>query len=222
MFELFPTNIPDGEGYGIRGKFNINILNESELNEIVRNISAEYNNSEKSIREVLQNLGVRPKLLSSIDIASAIKKRIGSNAALDAGMRGQEHKDRNDRSSTIRREGSQSLPGDNGGTEIEFLKTSSGEIYGFVYQGEIYMDETKLDPQVPIHEYTHIWDEAVMQSNPRLWERGKRLLRDSNNETLRNLWNEIAESDAYGKKWQAQDKTEEEIENLIAGEVQVK
>ena len=102
---------------------------------------------------------------------------------------------------------------------IEFLKTPSGEVYGFVYQGEIYMDETKLDPQVPIHEYTHIWDEAVMQSNPRLWERGKRLLRDSNNDALRNLWNEIAESDAYGKKWQAQGKTEEEIDNLIAGEV---
>jgi len=102
---------------------------------------------------------------------------------------------------------------------IEFLKTPSGDIYGFVYNGEIYMDETKLDPQVPIHEYTHIWDNAVMQSNPRLWERGKRLLRDSNNETLRSLWNEIAESEAYGKKWQAQGKTAEEIENLIAGEV---
>ena len=102
---------------------------------------------------------------------------------------------------------------------IKFLQTSSGEVYGFVYQGEIYMDETKLDPQVPIHEYTHIWDEAVMQSNPRLWESGKRLLRDSKNEVLRNLWNEIAESDAYGKKWQAQGKTEEQIENLIAGEV---
>jgi len=76
-----------------------------------------------------------------------------------------------------------------------------------------------LDPQVPIHEYTHIWDEAVMQSNPRLWERGKRLLRDFNNTVLRKLWNEIAESEAYGKKWQAQGKTEKEIDNLIAGEV---
>lgn len=102
---------------------------------------------------------------------------------------------------------------------IEFLKTPSGEVYGFAYQGEIYIDETKLDPQAPIHEYTHIWDEAVMQTNPALWERGKRLLRDSNNEILRNLWNEIAQSEAYGKKWQAQGKTQEEIDNLIASEV---
>lgn len=107
----------------------------------------------------------------------------------------------------------------NDNPDIEFLKTPSGEVYGFVYQGEIYMDETKLDPQVPIHEYTHIWDEAVMQSSPRLWERGKRLLRDSNNTVLRKLWNDIAESEAYGKKWQAQGKTAEEIENLITGEV---
>ncbi len=103
--------------------------------------------------------------------------------------------------------------------DIQLLQTPSGEVYGFVYQGEIYMDETMLDSQVPIHEYTHIWDEAVMQSSPRLWEKGKRLLRDSKNSVLRKLWNEIAESDAYGKKWQAQGKTAEEIENLITGEV---
>ena len=102
---------------------------------------------------------------------------------------------------------------------IDLLKTEDGEVYGFVYQGEIYMDETMLDPQVPIHEYTHIWDAAVMQSNPGLWERGKRLLRDSKNSVLRKLWNEIAESDAYGRKWQTQGKTEEELDNLIAGEV---
>ena len=58
-----------------------------------------------------------------------------------------------------------------------------------------------------------------MQTNPALWERGKRLLRDSNNDVLSNLWNEIAQSEAYGKKWQAQGKTQEEIDNLIASEV---
>ena len=30
--------------------------------------------------------------------------------------------------------------------EIQLLKTPSGEVYGFAYQGEIYIDETKLDP----------------------------------------------------------------------------
>jgi hypothetical protein len=118
-----------------------------------------------------------------------------------------------------RQDNSNSRSNQGTGEVIQELKTSSGEVYGFVYQGEIYMDETKLDPQVPIHEYTHIWDEAVMQSSPRLWERGKRLLRDSNNTVLRKLWNDIAESEAHGKKWQAQGKIAEEIENLITGEV---
>lgn len=44
---------------------------------------------------------------------------------------------------------------------IQFLKTPSGEVYGFVYQGEIYIDETKLDPQAPVHEYTHIWESKL-------------------------------------------------------------
>lgn len=121
--------------------------------------------------------------------------------------------------SVRRQDNSNSRSNQGAGEVIQELKTPSGEVYGFVYQGEIYMDETKLDPQVPIHEYTHIWDEAVMQSSPRLWERGKRLLRDSNNTVLRKLWNDIAESEAYGKKWQAQGKTAEEIENLITGEI---
>lgn len=60
---------------------------------------------------------------------------------------------------------------------IKPLQILSGDVYGFVYHGEIYLDETKLDPQVSIHEYTHIWDEAVLQSKPALWNRGKRLLK---------------------------------------------
>lgn len=50
---------------------------------------------------------------------------------------------------------------DKNNSDIEFLKTPSGEVYGFVYQGEIYIDETKLDPQAPVHEYTHIWESKL-------------------------------------------------------------
>jgi hypothetical protein len=42
--------------------------------------------------------------------------------------------------------------------DTQYLKTSLGEVLGFVYKGEIYLDETKFSPEAPLHEYTHIWD----------------------------------------------------------------
>lgn len=53
--------------------------------------------------------------------------------------------------------------------EVFFL-TPSGEIYGFVTpNGDIYLDETKISPEHPIHEYTHLWDRIVAKKNP--WEK---------------------------------------------------
>lgn len=53
--------------------------------------------------------------------------------------------------------------------EVFFL-TPSGEVYGFVApNGDIYLDETKISPEHPIHEYTHLWDRIVAKKNP--WEK---------------------------------------------------
>jgi len=91
-----------------------------------------------------------------------------------------------------------------------------GELYGFTYNGEIYLDETKMSPNAAIHEYTHLWDNMLINAAPdsnlgKLWKRGKDLMRKT------SLWRQIAEDENYGKKWT--DKTEQERENLIASEV---
>lgn len=42
---------------------------------------------------------------------------------------------------------------------IQLFTTAEGEAYGFVdKQGRIYLDETVISPEHPIHEYTHLWD----------------------------------------------------------------
>ncbi len=44
---------------------------------------------------------------------------------------------------------------------IETFATPQGEVLGFVdKEGNIYLDETKIIPEHPIHEYTHLWDRA--------------------------------------------------------------
>ena len=81
---------------------------------------------------------------------------------------------------------------------IETFMTPQGEVYGFVDKdGNIYLDETKISPEHPIHEYTHLWDKTVQQKNSKLWQRGVELMKQT------SLWNEILNDENYGKLWQA-------------------
>ena len=58
--------------------------------------------------------------------------------------------------------------------EIEKFQTPQGELYGFVDKdGKMYLDETVISPEHPIHEYTHLWDRAVRKRNPELWKSGR-------------------------------------------------
>ena len=51
---------------------------------------------------------------------------------------------------------------------ITFFLTPQGEIYGFVApNGDIYLDETVISPEHPIHEYTHLWDRIVAKKKSR-------------------------------------------------------
>lgn len=92
--------------------------------------------------------------------------------------------------------------------------TPQGEVYGFVDKdGNIYLDETKISPNHPIHEYTHLWDRTVQQKNPKLWQRGVELMKQT------SMWKTIANDAHYGKAWEAMNLPQEKLDNLIASEV---
>lgn len=98
--------------------------------------------------------------------------------------------------------------------DINAFTTPQGEVYGFVdKEGNVYLDETKISPEHPIHEYTHLWDRIVQQKNPKLWNRGVELMKQT------TLWNEILNSEHYGKAWQQLGINGERLDNLIASEV---
>lgn len=46
-----------------------------------------------------------------------------------------------------------------------------GERYGFSYKGEIYLDPRKIDANLPIHEYAHLWCEAFRKLNSEGWKK---------------------------------------------------
>lgn len=98
---------------------------------------------------------------------------------------------------------------------IHFFKDSKGIVYGYVdNHGNIHLDKNKIRPEHPIHEYTHIWDRVVASKNPSLWIRGVELMKQFDGG---KLWNEIANSEFYGKKWS--NMSDEQREFMIASEV---
>lgn len=99
--------------------------------------------------------------------------------------------------------------------DIHFFKDSKGVVYGYVDNyGNIHLDKNKIRPEHPIHEYTHIWDRVVASKNTSLWIRGVELMKQFNGG---KLWNEIANSEFYGKKWSNMSDAQREF--MIASEV---
>lgn len=99
--------------------------------------------------------------------------------------------------------------------DIHFFKDSKGVVYGYVdNHGNMHFDKNKISPEHPIHEYTHIWDRVVAVKNPSLWIRGVELMKQFNGG---KLWNEIANSEFYGKKWSNMSDAQREF--MIASEV---
>ena len=69
----------------------------------------------------------------------------------------------------------------------KFYRTSTGEVYGFAYKGKIYIDPRIAGADTPIHEYTHLWADAMKLANPKTWQRIVGIM-----EKQTKLWNDIA------------------------------
>lgn len=77
--------------------------------------------------------------------------------------------------------------------KIQYLKTPDGELYGFVYNNEIYVDENLVNSNVLAHEYTHVWDNYVQKNNPDLWDKGMVALKNT------SLWQEVVNDKNYAE-----------------------
>ena len=209
-------NLKDGDGFGIRKVYNVNTITKDDVREIIRNIASDYRGSEVSIRHRLQNLGLGPKDLSSINIAAELKMVSSSNGDMVLSRREEWTSVNNNRRSSNGRESKEGSRLEDRARHdgIDLYMTPQGEVYGFVdKEGNIYLDETKISPEHPIHEYTHLWDRTVQQKNPKLWQRGVELMKQT------PLWNEILNDANYGKVWQSMNLPQEKLDNLIASEV---
>ena len=55
----------------------------------------------------------------------------------------------------------------------QYFISADGVVYGFVKDGKIYIDPKIATAETPIHEYCHLWGDALKEANPEAWERLK-------------------------------------------------
>ena len=85
-----------------------------------------------------------------------------------------------------------------------------GVVYGATVGGKIYMNGSALNPETPIHEYTHIWDIACQKSNPELWNRGVELMKQT------PMWDEVKNDPNYADL-KMDDEIASEVHSRLTG-----
>ena len=76
---------------------------------------------------------------------------------------------------------------------VQYMKSENGEVYGFTFDGEIYIDEDLVNSNVLAHEYTHVWDNYVQKNNPDLWDKEIVALKNT------SLWQEVVNDKNYAE-----------------------
>ena len=58
---------------------------------------------------------------------------------------------------------------------VRYFRTKDGEVFGFTDGEKIYLDTKKMKKDTPLHEYAHLWCDALRRGNPEEWEHVKSL-----------------------------------------------
>lgn len=93
----------------------------------------------------------------------------------------------------------------------QLLRTSGGVVYGWTVDGKVYLNRDAMNPETPLHEYTHLWDDMVRRENPELWARGKELMKQT------PLWQEVIEDPNYADIRDDEDSVASEVHSRLTG-----
>ena len=87
------------------------------------------------------------------------------------------HKPNNDNASSDAKVSNNFEKNGKTGENLRFFRTESGEAYGFTADGKIYLDPRVATAETPIHEYAHLWADALREANPAEWGNVVELMR---------------------------------------------
>lgn len=72
-----------------------------------------------------------------------------------------------------------------------FLKDKTGTIYGWTSNANIYLTKDGMNPRTLLHEYTHLWSNAMQIANPEGWQSIKDIMRED------PLWYKVQSDSNY-------------------------
>jgi len=78
-----------------------------------------------------------------------------------------------------------------GNVRQEEMRTPSGKLYGWAIGNKIYITPYGINPNTPIHEYSHLWAKAMQRNNAEGWQSVVDLFKDT------PLWNEVLIDENY-------------------------
>ena len=73
----------------------------------------------------------------------------------------------------------------------EAMLTPNGTLYGWAIGDRIYLTKDGLNPNSPIHEYSHIWAKAMMRNNSEGWQSIVNIFKDT------PFWDEVVNDPKY-------------------------
>lgn len=89
----------------------------------------------------------------------------------------------------------------------------NGSVYGFAYNGKIYLNPDIMNSNVAVHEYTHLWDSYTQRTNPELWQKGKDIFKNT------HYWEEVKNDPNYADIADDDDLVLSEIHARICGDI---
>lgn len=92
-----------------------------------------------------------------------------------------------------------------------FQKGQKGKIYGWTDGQQIYLTEAGLNPNTPVHEYTHIWAKHIMKSDPELWKTIVSTMKKT------DMWKQIEKNKNYKGIWENDDQMASEVLSRLSG-----
>ena len=66
-----------------------------------------------------------------------------------------------------------------------FFRTADGKAYGFTVDGKVYLDPRMAGVETAVHEYTHLWADALRRVNPAEWRNVVELMKGT------SVWDEV-------------------------------
>ena len=95
--------------------------------------------------------------------------------------------------------------------QFMFDDGSTPKIYGWTDGTGIFLTPLGMNPNSPMHEYTHIWDKYIQKHDPKLWKEMVKTFKQT------AMWQQIRENENYRSIWNDDDRMASEVHSRLTG-----